>query len=296
MRQASFETSHWAKASPKSLSDASCLSLLNSDRAFTVIELLSVLAVLVFVSALVLPAFARTKAASQRIGCSDNLRRIGVAFNTWGSSHSDAFPMSVPVTSGGYADFVGVRTLSPAQDISRGVFGNFLVMSNELNTPRVLICPAENEGRRRAATTFSGFVDPGTTEMAFTNDLNTSYFIGIDAVETGALMLLSGDHNIGSDGNLIPISGFVIPPATYRPSFSVTLGTNFAINAGPGWLDTMHTKQGNVVMGDGSVQQLNRPHLQETLRKAPVAVWGTLSGFRLAPGCIGDRANRIQFP
>ncbi|HTL16760.1 MAG TPA: type II secretion system protein [Patescibacteria group bacterium] len=264
-------------------------------RAFTIIELFAVVFLVTLLSSMLLPALARTKASAQRINCSDNLKRIGVAFQAWGSGHSDKFPMSVPVSNGGYAEYVGVRSLSPAQASSRGVFGMFQVMSNELSTPHLLICPAENEGRM-AATTFSGVIPPGSTDVPFTNDLNTSYFVGVDAVETGALMPLSGDHNMGSDGNLIPLAGFVTAPSTYRPAFNVSLGTNFAVNAGPGWLNTMHSKQGDIVMADGSVQQLNRTQLQQVLHNAPVV--GFVSGpvFREPPGCTGFGMNRIQFP
>src|SRR5437660_1156250 len=124
----------------------------NKMWAFTIIELLAVLFVLGLVSASLLPALARTKASTQRISCSDNLKRIGVAFQTWGSSHSDLFPMSVPVSSGGYADFVGARSVSPSQATSYGVFRMFQVMSNEWSTPYILLCRLEIEARYGAST------------------------------------------------------------------------------------------------------------------------------------------------
>ncbi len=265
--------------------------------AFTVIELLAIVCTLSVLAALLLPALARTKASVQRIDCTDNLKRIGLAFQTWSASHGDAFPMHVSVANGGFADFVGIRTLTANQQTSRGVFGFFMVMSNELGSPKLLGCPSENEARL-AATTFAGTLPAGSVgQTPLTNDLNVSYFVGVDALSTGGRMLLSGDHNLGSDGNLVPLRGFVTAPTVYSPDFKVSLGTNFLANAGVGWLNTMHLKRGNVVMGDCSVQQFDRTHLQQTLQATTgLSVPTTGPNFPLPPGCNGVFLNRVQFP
>lgn len=106
---------------------------------------------------------------------------------------------------GGYSDFIGQRAVTPSQVSSRGVFGIFMVMSNELSTPKILMCPSEYErGMRQAAGTFAGFDPSGSAStVPYTNDLNTSYFVGVDAGETYPQMLLIGDHNLGS-GNPPP--------------------------------------------------------------------------------------------
>ncbi len=59
----------------------------------------------------------------------------------------------------------------------------------------------------------------------------------------------------------------------------------------------MHSKQGNVALGDGSVQQFNRSRLREAL--ASSGDNGDNSHFPVFPtptGCYGDFVNRIQFP
>ncbi|HZR18915.1 MAG TPA: prepilin-type N-terminal cleavage/methylation domain-containing protein [Verrucomicrobiae bacterium] len=263
---------------------------------FTVIELLAVVVVLALVASAGLPALARTKASVQRLNCTDNLKRISVAFQSWSSSHSELYPMRVSASNGGYADLIGQRIVSQTQSTARGVFGIFMVLSNELSSPHVLICPAENE-IRLAATTFANTLPPGATNVVpFTNDLNTSYFVGVDTTPSSPAMFLSGDHNMGADWNLIPLRGFVTAPSSYAPDFKVMLGTNFAANAGPGWLDTMHAKRGNVVLGDCSVQQLDRGHLQALLQISGdpgAAANGPL--FLHPTGCQGF-SNRLQFP
>src|SRR5579864_6560209 len=97
-------------------------------RAFTLVELLAALAVVALCAAAFLPALARTKAPSQRIYCANNLRGIGEAFLIWGQDHGDAFPMRVPIASGGSSDFVGLRLIS-TQTTARGVFGMFRCLS-----------------------------------------------------------------------------------------------------------------------------------------------------------------------
>jgi prepilin-type processing-associated H-X9-DG protein len=271
-----------------------------TSRAFTVIELLVLIAVLALCAATLLPALARTKAPAQRIYCANNLKGIAESFHVWGRAHGDAFPMRVAAANGGYNDFIGIRQISPVQATSRGVFGVFQTLSNELSSPKVLICPAENE-RRAPATTFANVILPNSSGlMPFTNDLNVSYFVGVDAAEVNPRSFLVGDHNLGSEGNLTPIRGFVTAPSTYSPDFKVSLGNNFVANAGVGWLATMHSTQGNVALADGSVQQYNRVQLQKALHYS-VVTNGTGIGFGgpnfpNPTGCTGLLVNRIQFP
>ena len=55
-------------------------------------------------------------------------------------------------------------------------------------------------------------------------------------------------------------------PAVFFLEF-VAMGTNFLATAtAPCWTDKMHQKQGNVLLADGSVQQLSSSRLRDQLR------------------------------
>jgi len=162
-------------------------------------------------------------------------------------------------------------------------------MSNELNTPKVLMCPSEYESQRSVASTFAYTVPANAaSSVPYTNDNNTSYFVGVDAADTNPNMFLVGDHNLG-DGNP-PAAPYCAANGPVGNACRV-LGTNFySPNNLTGWMDNMHARLGNIGLADGSVQQFNRYRLQEALRNSGDA--GQASG----PGSFTAGANRIQFP
>jgi prepilin-type N-terminal cleavage/methylation domain-containing protein/prepilin-type processing-associated H-X9-DG protein len=274
-------------------------NLRKQNGAFTLIELIVVVAILAMLAASLLPALAGTRPRGQHLACTNNLKQVGLAFRTWAIDHNGNMPMQVAYVMGGDSDDVGFRVLSYSQKSSptsgsRGVSMMLLRMTNELSTPKVLYCPAEYESSvRQAATTFAGNNIGKPSAIPFINDLNVSYFIGVDAQETYPRMFLTGDHNLGGNANP-PTLPYLAAPSTGTPF--VSLGTNFNANAGPAWMNNMHTQRGNVGMADGSVEWFNRSELQDALRysgdtgRTP-GVFGQVTGVTGGVGC-----NRIQLP
>ena len=106
-------------------------------------------------------------------------------------------------------------------------------------------------------------------------------------------MFLTGDHNLGGNGNP-PTTAYLAAPQTGTPK--IWLGTNFVATTGPGFMDNMHSKQGNVGLADGSVQGFSRSRLQDGLKnsgdygRAP-GQFVQAAGVTAGPGC-----NRIMLP
>ncbi|HWY74380.1 MAG TPA: hypothetical protein VN281_02120 [Verrucomicrobiae bacterium] len=74
-----------------------------------------------------------------------------------------------------------------------------------------------------------------------------SYFLELDADETEPAMLLAGDRNVT---NGAPLINGILTLTTNRPT---------------GWTSAIHRVNGNVALGDGSVQQLSSARLRDAV-------------------------------
>ena len=222
----------------------------NTRRALTLIEALIVKFVLGLLAAILLPALGKAKVRGGP-SCVNYLKQIGLSFQIWAGDNGGKYPMQVSVASGGTRELVE----------SGVVFPHFQVMSNELNTPRILFCQSEYDSKKIKATAFDTN-DPYTAygRVLFTGDKNISYFIGVDATQTNSQMFLAGDRNIT---NSLKIKSGMLRLTADQPA---------------GWTDKMHNNQGNVLLTDGSVQQFST------------------SGLRNALGQTGFGTNRLALP
>lgn len=193
--------------------------------AFTLIELLLILAIFVFMAILLYPGEPRMQRRAQRIGCASNLHQIGLAFRIWEGDHNKKYPMAVSVTNSGAMELIAINNVA----------GLFLAMSNELSTPRILICFADTN--RIAATNFADL-----------HNANISYFVNPDASETYPQMITIGDRNLA-------VSNAPIGPGL------VTIASPNALS----WTSALHKNVGNIGYADGSVSEVSASGLRQAL-------------------------------
>jgi len=132
--------------------------------------------------------------------------------------------------------FPGSLVMSNVTDLTsiniEGVYG---LITNELSTPKILFCPADSD--RRAAESWANY-----------SATNASYFVSLSAKESVPQAFLAGDRNMQVNGKL---ASRLLPLTS----------NDVAV-----WTGDIHADQGNIAMGDGSVQQMTSARLKGSVR------------------------------
>ena len=210
----------------------------HDQSGLSLLEVLFIVVTVALVAAALLPMLIRPHRRGSPISCTMNLKQVGLAYRLFSNDHDDKFPFAVPQSSGGTLEF----TNSP------NVFLHFQAMSNELVTPKVLICRTDTNRQWASDFSLSG------TSASFNSNSNLSYFVGLDADEAKPERILSGDRNI--TGGVLS-NGFLRLLRTNSPA---------------GFTAAIHNKAGNIGLADGSVQQMTPRTLQWQLQSNTLAV------------------------
>jgi len=217
-----------------------------TDLAFTRIELLFCLLGATLVTIPALSLLASNKSESQRVICFNNLRQIGRGFLGWANEHNDAFPWYVPSQEG------GTRGLS----FGPNAWIQFLWASNHIDSPKVLVCPAD-ENTSRIADNWG--VQPGGLPFSGYQNAAISYFIGLHAVPNSSASLLSGDRNIWPSARNVACSLMNAPVASALQSNDPNVR----------WTNAIQGTFGHLLFGDGSVRFTSSEDLRSVTQIVP---------------------------
>jgi prepilin-type N-terminal cleavage/methylation domain-containing protein/prepilin-type processing-associated H-X9-DG protein len=208
-------------------------------RAFTLLELLMVIAIIALLAVMLLPALARAKAQSKVVACASQLRQVGLGFHAFAHDHDGHFPMDAPTNTGGSLEFAqaGASLGGPFYF----AFRHFQVLSNDLVTPRLLVCPAD-------------FLREPVPDFASLRNEHVSYFVGVNAEFAKPGSLLAGDRNLRR--------------ADSGMDWMIRAGTNAPLV----WTRSLHEDRGNLLFADGRVETLTSVGVQTAFQSSPLPV------------------------
>jgi hypothetical protein len=159
--------------------------------------------------------------------CLAKLKYLGNSFETWSFDHNYLLPFAVPTNEGGTMEFC----------IPEMTYKHFQVLSNYLLSTDILRCPSEYFPRWPA------------DDLQTMSDTNVSYFININAkAREKVTTILSGDRNI--KGGKSATQGGIL----------------FKSDSSAFWDKNLHGRNGNFLLTDGSVTNVNNAALNRTFR------------------------------
>ena len=218
--------------------------------AFTLLELLLVIAVISVLVGLFLPTYSGPSKAYVFI-CSSNLKEVGANFEGWSQQHEGILPMQVAMTNGGSMELIatgsaiahfrtltnsGVKSLQHSSVFAGEgkPFRNLVTTNLGIRKDR-LVCPSDKN--RRDSIDRKGSI----AEMV---DTNLSYFVGLDSSLRNPNSILAGDRHLQVNGRPVGSGLLVLTP-----------------NSSLGWTRELHPtfKKGNILFADGHVEFAKKP-------------------------------------
>ena len=214
-----------------------------NHKAFTRLELTATVAAVALLSALAAPILGTTRTDSERAACFNNLRQIGRAVRQWSGDYFEEPPWLTSVSNGGTKPVGGMKAAA--------AWVEYVTLSNELVTPRILACPSDAGVNVASAwgTGSNGLIHPSLRASAI------SYGIGLHAYRELPRALVAFDRNL-----LLSSTSESCGPAAANGVARLTVREPNNNR----WTNGVHGLAGHMLLNDGSVRFVNSAGLRST--------------------------------
>jgi prepilin-type processing-associated H-X9-DG protein len=231
------------------------LRIFRNKSAFTLLELLAAIAIIIVLMALLLPAVTKSVAKARQVECLSHLRQIGLAMTSFAHDHSGRYPMQISNLEGG--SLWANRDRLPASHLLSFSARHFQVLSNELSSAKLVLCPTD---KKKEAPNFASLT---AAQM--------SYWVFYPASPGNSTHPLAGDWNVQS----VTTNGSVIGARTNLLSIRFS--------------DQLHQFRGNILFADGRVELVRNIDLSpntgpSSLQKETRPVYPTSQNVRNGAG------------
>jgi prepilin-type N-terminal cleavage/methylation domain-containing protein/prepilin-type processing-associated H-X9-DG protein len=233
--------------------------------AFTLVEMLVVIAIIGILAALLLPVLNQAKDRAKRVQCVNNLKETGVAFYLFAHDHQGKFTTQVSTNGGGSLEYVAAGYQATTRYFF--AFQNVRPLASEIVTPKPFACPADLE--RWPATNFSDF-----------SDWNLSYDIGLKADPSSPGAVLAGDRDFPA----------CLLPGHYEIHY---------IPCPPPWKHwglILHQRKGNMLFLDGHAEESYDALVPAEETVTQNLMYPDVEGTTLANGLLGPSPGPTLSP
>ena len=186
-------------------------------RAFTLIELITVMAAISILAAMLLPALSRAKESARRINCVSNLRQLDLSLKFYANDNNGLFP-------------------------ARTNYGRWAsVLQPDFQDLRLLVCPTDAARGKPATKMGSDLPGDGAARSYFMNGWNDAFVATLSPTDFSSFL-----------NGILPLS--LAESAVRRPADTIVLGEKQ--NAvGDFYMDILESSGGfGVADGNGAEQ------------------------------------------